>query len=164
MSRRHAPPPELVAEAAADPAEPPWRLLRESYFLLKERWGRRLGAFELTMTDYHVLDRCAVGPARASEVARVTGVTASGATDAIDRLTARGLVERAADPSDRRVVRIRLTAAGVRLHRAASAAKHQTVRSLDEALTDRERRALREGLGALARALRESAGPPGGNE
>lgn len=145
-------------------SEPPWQALREAYFLLRERWGENLGRFGLSFTDYTVLDLCAQGPAKASAVARATGVTAAGATDVIDRLVARRLVRRVADPGDRRVVLIRLTPAGRRLHRDAGSTKRATVRYLKDALSPPEQRALSAGLAALTRVLRSGRGAsdPGG--
>jgi DNA-binding MarR family transcriptional regulator len=81
-----------------------------------------------------------------------TLVTSGTMTNRIDRLAARGLVEREPDPSDRRGVLVRLTEPGRR--------------TVDSALTDlleREHRILEivrpEDRGKLANLLRDLVGP-----
>jgi DNA-binding MarR family transcriptional regulator len=143
---------------ARAPLEPPWQTLREANFLLRARWSQELARFSLSYSDYVVLELCRRGPARASDVARALGLTAAGATDALDRLEQRRLVRRSADPADRRAVRIRSTAAGRRLLRQANSVKRATLRYLNEAMSPEERRALSSGLGALTRALRRRTG------
>jgi len=145
-----------VAVAARTPLDPPWQDLREANLLLRSRMGRELGRFDLTVSDLVVLELCAKGPARASDVARALGLTAAGTTDALDRFEARRLVRRRADPDDRRAVQIVLTPAGRRILKRARSAKDATIRYLDEAMSREERRALADGLQALTRALRRS--------
>jgi DNA-binding MarR family transcriptional regulator len=142
------------------PLETPWHALREANFLLRTRWSRELERFQLSYSDYVVLESCGRGPARVSEVARVLGLTAAGTTDALDRLERRRLVSRTADRTDRRAVRIGLSPSGRRLLREAHAAKRSTVRYLNESMTPEEIAALSTGLAALTRALR---GRPGGS-
>jgi DNA-binding MarR family transcriptional regulator len=142
------------------PLEPPWRTLREAYFLFRRQWTEQLGRFDLTFSDYVVLDLLSRSPAKASEVAEAIGITAAGATDLLDRLAARGLLRRVADPTDRRVVRIRLTPTGRRLYDEAAAGKDTSIRYLNRAMTAAERRALSVGLAALTRALREEREAP----
>ncbi|HTW76419.1 MAG TPA: MarR family transcriptional regulator [Thermoplasmata archaeon] len=149
MNRR-----SVAARSVAKAADSPWHGLREAHFLLRSRWTQELARFGLSYSDYVVLELCGRGPARASEVARALGLTAQGATDAIDRLEARGLVGRSTDRTDRRAIRIRLTSAGRRLRRQTHSAKRATARYLNSAMSAEERRALSEGLGALTRALR----------
>ena len=52
------------------------------------------------------------GPMRMGEIANFLGNTLSATTSIIDRLVERRLIERGADPSDRRVVVCKLTAEG----------------------------------------------------
>ncbi len=139
-------------------ADSPWHTLREANFLLRSRWTLELGRFGLSYSDYVALEICGRAAARASDVARALGLTAQGATDAIDRLEARGLVRRVSDRLDRRAVRIRLTPAGRRLRRQTHSAKRATLRYLNGAMSPADRRALFQGLGALTRALRTSPG------
>jgi DNA-binding MarR family transcriptional regulator len=96
--------------------------------------------------------------ARASDIAEAIGLTAAGATDLIDRLETRHLVQRTAHPTDRRVVLVDLTRSGERLFREAQLSQRAMLRRLTAAMTDEEQRALLEGLTALARAVRREAG------
>ena len=143
----------IKGDATLDLAAP-WQSLREAYFLLRARWREQLAACDLSVSEYVVLELCAQNSARASEVASAAGITAAGGTDVIDRLETRQLVRRAADSSDRRVVRIQLTSAGRRLFQEARAMKRATLLHLERTMTVREREALTSGLAALARALR----------
>lgn len=155
--------PESKSAGPEKPLEPPWPNLREAYFLLRERWTENLEELGLSFSDYLVLDLCARGSARASDVGRAIGITAAGATDVIDRLEGRRLVRRVAHPNDRRSVHIRLTPAGRRRYRAARMSNRATKRALDQAMSDLERQALTKGLMALTRALRlESQHAAGG--
>lgn len=67
--------------------------------------------FGLNATDLKALDLLQrVGPLGAGEIANHTGLTSASVTSLIDRLEARGLVRRAADPSgDRRRVLVSAT-------------------------------------------------------
>jgi DNA-binding MarR family transcriptional regulator len=60
-------------------------------------------------TDMECLDLILMGgPATAGEIARRTGLSSGAVTGLIDRLERLGLVERAADPADRRKVRVKV--------------------------------------------------------
>jgi DNA-binding MarR family transcriptional regulator len=146
-----------VADSAPASLEPPWQHLREANILLRSRMSQELGRFDLTVSEAVMLELCGRGPARASDVARALGLTAAGATDALDRFEARGYVRRRADPDDRRAVQIVLTPAGRRILKQARSAKVATIRYVDAAMSDKERAALAEGLQALTRALQRSS-------
>jgi DNA-binding MarR family transcriptional regulator len=83
----------------------------------------------------------------AGELAALTHVTSGTMTSRLDRLEARGFVDRRADPSDGRLVRVRLTAEGRDRVDAAFAALLDSERQLLRALDD-------PALTALADALR----------
>ena len=138
--------------------EAPWESLREANFLLRERGTRALQEFGLTYSDFAVLDLCSRAPAKASDVARRLGVSAAGATDAIDRLESRRLVRRVPDATDRRVVLIRPTPAGARLYAEGRSVKDAILRYLNQSMTESEQASLAEGLSALRRALRDAPG------
>ncbi len=70
--------------------------------------ARRAG---LNPTDMECLDLILMsGPATAGEIARRTGLSSGAVTGLIDRLERLGLVERVADPDDRRKVLVRVRA------------------------------------------------------
>lgn len=133
--------------------EEPWRSLRSAYHSLRQRWAAVLAQFDLSVSEYVVLDVCARGSAKASDVARAIGITPAGGTDAIDRLEARRLVRRVADPNDRRAVLVSLTSTGRRRYGETKTAVRAILNDLDSAMTAEERRALAVGLTALVRAL-----------
>jgi DNA-binding MarR family transcriptional regulator len=83
----------------------------------------------------------------AGELAALTHVTSGTMTSRLDRLEARGFVDRRADPSDGRLVRVRLTGDGRERVDAAFAALLASERQLLRALDD-------PALTALADALR----------
>lgn len=72
------------------------------------------GEARLTVTQFHCLRAIAAagGPATASRLARRLQVTAPTMTRTVDSLVERGLVERRADPNDRRTTGLILTDAG----------------------------------------------------
>ena len=68
--------------------------------------ARRVG---VNSTDLECLDLILMsGPSTAGEIARRTGLTSGAVTGLIDRLERLELVERMADPADRRKVRVRV--------------------------------------------------------
>jgi DNA-binding MarR family transcriptional regulator len=86
-------------------------LMREARVRIFQRWG-------LTLPQFDVLAELA----RASddgftfvELSRLLLVTSGNLTGIVDRLEARQLVRRQADPHDRRIIRVRLTEKGRKL-------------------------------------------------
>jgi DNA-binding MarR family transcriptional regulator len=68
--------------------------------------ARRVG---VNSSDLECLDLILIsGPSTAGEIARHTGLTSGAVTGLIDRLERLGLVERTADPADRRKVLVRV--------------------------------------------------------
>jgi DNA-binding MarR family transcriptional regulator len=85
----------------------------------------------------------------AGELSAVTHVTSGTMTSRLDRLTARTFVTRHPDPSDGRLVRVRLTASGRKRVEAAFRALLESERELLTHLSDAER----EGLAGALREL-----------
>ncbi|WP_322495422.1 MarR family winged helix-turn-helix transcriptional regulator [Chloroflexus sp.] len=100
------------------------RIIQEVYVLLDDGDRRLLRQFQLNPTQYAALllldERHGV---RLSDLSVHLLIDKSSTTRLIDRLSSLGLVERIADPSDRRVQRLRLTAHG-RTHLAKVRAAH----------------------------------------
>lgn len=69
----------------------------------------------LTFSQYIAIKTLANGTASASDLARAADLHPGAMTRLLDKLQARGLVERVADPADRRALHIHLTQAGVAL-------------------------------------------------
>jgi DNA-binding MarR family transcriptional regulator len=71
--------------------------------------GRHLG---LGQSDIRCLDWLADGPKTAGQLSRATGLRPAATTALIDRLVAKGLVERVRDDTDRRQVLVQMTELG----------------------------------------------------
>ena len=84
------------------------------------------------------------------DLARSALVTSGAMTARLDRLVAGGLVQRRADPEDRRAIRIRLTRKGERLATEALTAVLEVDEEILAPLTDHQRTAL---AGTLKRLL-----------
>ena len=77
-------------------------------------------------------------PVTMNDVARNFGVSVSSCTALVDRLQRQGLVERAADPGDRRIVRVVPTDAGLQLVERFLDHKRRVARAAISALTREE--------------------------
>ena len=84
-------------------------------------------------------------PISMRELATRLGADPSNVTGLIDRLEARGLVERRPDPNDRRIKGLALTAAGARLRKRLFTRLYSAPRSL-AGLSQRDQRCLKEVL------------------
>ena len=71
--------------------------------------GRRLG---LGPSDVRCLDWLADGPKTAGQLTKATGLRPAATTALIDRLVAKGLIERVPDNADRRQVLVQMTEEG----------------------------------------------------
>lgn len=89
-----------------------------------------------------------------AELSRALLVTAGNVTGLVDRAERDGVVERRADPSDRRITRVHLTERGRATLLAALPKHHQAVSGMLSALDGAERRELARLLGKLRDALR----------
>jgi DNA-binding MarR family transcriptional regulator len=87
-----------------------------------QRYQRSVQAFDdavgralsLGAADLRCLDGLADGPKTAGALAALTGLRPAATTALVDRLEARGLVERVRDEADRRRVLVRMTDEGAR--------------------------------------------------
>ncbi len=96
-----------------------------------------------------------------SQLLPQTLVTSGTMTNRIDRLTGRGLVTRRADPSDRRLVVVELTDAGLQLVDAAMAALLERESSFLAGMPRRDRDRLADLLRTLVRPFETPPdGPP----
>jgi DNA-binding MarR family transcriptional regulator len=83
---------------------------------LRQHWTAHAAALGLTTAQVKVLLRLSPGePSPMRRLAHQLGYDASNLTTLVDRLARRGAVERRADPADRRVKALALTATGVKL-------------------------------------------------
>jgi DNA-binding MarR family transcriptional regulator len=149
--------PSAEKEAAAAEA---WRLLFDVF--VRTRWQRDavLSRLELTPNDakaLNTLDAADGKPMRA--LAQAWGTDASAATWVVDRLERKGLAERRAQPGDRRVKLVVLTARGAEVRDEILRAFHAPPPEL-LALDAADLRALAAILGRLDLAVAAPAGAP----
>jgi DNA-binding MarR family transcriptional regulator len=106
------------------------------------------------------------GKASVGEVAAEMGVTQPSATETLEKLVRAGLVERATDTCDRRVVRNTLTPAGRETIDLPWEARRAALASALRDVSTSDREAIARGLELLCDALQRSGqpvqfGPPG---
>ena len=106
-------------------------------YLLPQRSGQ-LARSEMSVLAFLAED----GAMAMSEISTRVGLALSSTTGLIDRLVARKLVERARVESDRRTVRVKLTARGRRALEAAITDKIGLARGMLERLEPPEREAM----------------------
>jgi DNA-binding MarR family transcriptional regulator len=91
---------------------------------LRRRFGAVLAPWELSPHQARALRVVSAGDGvRLSELAEALRIAPRSATEVADGLQERGLVERAADPTDRRAVVLTATAAGRRVQREVDDAR-----------------------------------------
>jgi MarR family transcriptional regulator, organic hydroperoxide resistance regulator len=136
-------------DRAAGDACRAWQLLVKFFFAQRAHLPASGAEFDLSPAQCHVLHL--IEPGRLlpmSRLARTLSCDASNVTGLVDRLEARGLVERRPSPADRRVKALQLTPAGSRLR--AQLLRTMTGRSLPlSRLSLHERRTLVKILEAL---------------
>ena len=134
--------------AGRSEAERAWRLLVELVMETRGEWRRKVTeATGLPFSRTRALWRLERGPLSLAALAQEMSIDAPAATVLINALETRGLVKRAAHPTDRRAKQVSLTAAGRR------------VLSVVACITDRPPPALaklsKEELAALRRTLQK---------
>lgn len=119
-----------------------WQLLMKFYFVQRRHLPDWAGQFGLSHVQCHVLHLIEPGhPVPMSRLAEVLSCDASNVTGLVDRMEARGLLERRPSPGDRRVKVLALTPTGARLR--GEMLIHMTGQPLPlSSLTPDERRAL----------------------
>ena len=107
----------------------------------------------LSLVHVHVLfvlEADGALPMRA--LAEAMDVSQASATGIVDRMEQRGLVERARDAEDRRIVRVAITDEGRQLIEGLAAQRRDHLATLLEGLTDEELAAFLVGARAMRRA------------
>lgn len=89
-----------------------FRQLRDAMWARMKLELANLG-HDLTFSQYITLKKLATGATGVTDLARAAEVNPGAMTRLLDRLQAKGLVERVADPADRRALNIHLTEAGL---------------------------------------------------
>jgi DNA-binding MarR family transcriptional regulator len=135
----------------SDPSEPELgELLMRATRGLRRRWASSLEPWDLS--PHHARALQVVGDldgSRLGTVAERLRIAPRSATEVIDALEERGLIERAPDDSDRRAVRVSLTARGHQLLAEVDTARRAAGNEHFGSLTATERAALAELLKKL---------------
>ena len=126
------------------------RVMRVAH-LIRRTSMASLAPLELTPAQSRALRTItkADAPIRMGELASTLGVVPRSATGLVDALQAAGLVERGADPDNRRSVLVTLTEAGRRMQRAMTDARAAAGDGIFGKLTSEERRTLADLLGRV---------------
>jgi DNA-binding MarR family transcriptional regulator len=98
------------------------------------------------------------GPASVGQVAAALGIAQPSATETLDKLVRHGLVERAPDPSDRRVVRNALSEQGKEMIDRPWETRRALLASALRAAAPGDRAAIEKGLALLCEALERAEG------
>ncbi|HOV96608.1 MAG TPA: MarR family transcriptional regulator [Thermomonas sp.] len=92
---------------------------------------------ELTFSQFITIKKLAEGIASVTELARAADLNPGAMTRLLDKLEARGLLERVADPTDRRALHIHLTEAGTAMWRdidqCGQRVRERALRGMDDA-------------------------------
>ena len=153
---------DVGAVAATGQAREIWELLLElSRTHLRDHLSATISVFDLSPPQAHALQALEPGrPVPMRDLAARLRCDASNITGIVDRLEARGLVERRAAPGDRRVKALVVTEQGVAL-RAELVARLHRVPDAFAGLTDEEQRGLLDLLRRIAVACEEELADPG---
>jgi DNA-binding MarR family transcriptional regulator len=92
------------------------RQVRDGIWAQMERELVQAG-HDLTFSQYIAIKKLAGGTASVTDLARAAELNPGAMTRLLDKLEAKGLVARVADPSDRRALHIQLTEAGMAIWR-----------------------------------------------
>lgn len=143
-------------EAATEPGEErdlprqAWTLLFELMHAHMRNFPALAAEFELSPVQAHVLRQLGEAPLAMSTLAGYLSCDASNVTGLVDRMEARGLVERRSSEQDRRVKMLVLTEAGAALRERLLDRIAEPPEAI-AALPDEDLRALRD---IMRRALR----------
>jgi len=121
---------------------------------LPHYFEKALGTLDLRLTEFRVLQRLSEsGPTPMVRLSDENLVTKAAVTAIIDEMETKGLVRRARDSSDRRVVNIQMTPAGKKLYTAARRRHQELVNAIDSLLEPDEVRVLVRSFDKLARFM-----------
>ncbi len=144
----------MIGTGARNPALVAWLHLMRVYSKMQHHSMDHLGDYDLTLAQFEVLSRLSVSEGMTQQaLAERLLVTKGNVCGLIDRMSALGLVERRADPEDRRSNMLFLTDAGRKLASEVIPAHEEFVSEHMEGLSDDEQRELTSLLRKLDRYL-----------
>lgn len=113
-----------------------FRQVRDAMWARMERELAAAG-HELTFSQFITIKQLAAGSASVTDLARAADLNPGAMTRLLDKLEARGLLTRVADPHDRRALHIHLTEAGRDMWRdidqCGARVRERALRGMDEA-------------------------------
>lgn len=116
-----------------------FRQIRDAMWARMEREMAATG-HSLNFSQYITLKELATGAVGATELARAAHLHPGAMTRLLDKLETRGLLQREADPTDRRALKINLTPAGLAIwndiQQCAQRVKAQALEGMDDAERD----------------------------
>lgn len=132
-----------ATETASPGAARLWLSLWRAARAVEGHARRNIEGLGLGLTDFAVLEALLhKGPLPVGSIGRTVMLTSGSMTAAVDRLEARDLVERRADPADRRARIVRLTPGGRSLITEAFADHERALERAAGGLSHEERRDL----------------------
>jgi DNA-binding MarR family transcriptional regulator len=121
---------------------------------LMSRHPVQAGDWEMTMAQMRALMAVGWGPGcTMGELASRLGIGVSAATGLVDKLVERGALVRESDPADRRVVRVRMSPAGIEAGQEYQAAQVRHMTAALSALSDEDIRRVAEAMTLLHQAV-----------
>jgi DNA-binding MarR family transcriptional regulator len=90
------------------------------------------------------------------DLAHVLGVTLPALSQIVDKLVRRGMVERRADPDDRRIVRLYLTASALEVMREGDSARRERIENAVTLLSSKDTDSVINSMERLAEAAERS--------
>jgi DNA-binding MarR family transcriptional regulator len=135
-----------------------WLHLMRVFSRVQRQEANHLAKYNLTLAQFDVLSRLSVTEGITQQaLADQLLVTKGNVCGLIDRLSEQGLVERRADPEDRRANLLYLTAAGRTLAQQVVPAHQRVLHSLMRGLDEAEQRQLLGLMRKLDRSLAEAS-------
>jgi MarR family 2-MHQ and catechol resistance regulon transcriptional repressor len=117
-----------------------WLILMKAHEALRRHAEQNIHGLGIGFSDFMVLEVLLhKGPTPVNEIGRRVRLTSGSITSAVDRLEAKGLVERRFDSADRRTRVVHLTAAGRKLIGCAFADHERAMERAARGLTAEER-------------------------
>lgn len=135
-----------------------WLVLWKAFMAVREYAERHIDSLGLTLTDFGILEALLhKGPLPVNDLGRAVSLTSGSITTAVDRLQARGLVERCTREADRRARVVHLTGEGRKQIGRAFGEHAAVMDELGFALTGSERTELVRLLKKLGRASQQQS-------
>jgi len=136
-----------------------WIVLSRAHRAIEDHARLQVARHDLTLPEFGVLEALLhKGPLLLGELQRKILVSSGGITYVVDRLEAKGLVERRPCPDDRRARFVALTASGTRLIETVFPEHAETIDLAMRGLGEAELRALSEKLRTLGTYAAERIG------